>query len=63
MTYFIPFYLHVQCHGKLLRKLKILTREEPLAQVSVAAEKSTEDPLPSIDAICPITGKYLINYI
>ena len=37
--------------------------EGPLVQVSVAAEKSTEDPLPSIDAICPITGKYLINYI
>ena len=37
--------------------------EEPLAQVSVATEKSTEDPLPSIDAIWPITGKYLINYI
>ena len=37
--------------------------EEPLAQVSVATEKSTEGPLPSIDAICPITGKYLINYI
>ena len=37
--------------------------EEPLAQVSVGAEKSTEDPLPSIDAISPITGKYLINYI
>ena len=37
--------------------------EEPLAQVSVGAKKSTQDPLPSIDAIWPITGKYLINYI
>ena len=55
MTYFIPFYLHVQCHGKLLRKLKYIDKE-PLAQVSVAAKKSTEDPLPSIDAIWPITG-------
>ena len=37
--------------------------EEPLPQVSVGAKKSTQDPLPSIDAIWPITGKYLINYI
>ena len=37
--------------------------EEPLAQVSVGAEKSTEDRLPFIDAISPITGKYLINFI
>ena len=37
--------------------------EEPLAQVSVGAEKSTQDPLPPIDAIWPITGKYLITYI
>ena len=37
--------------------------EEPLAQVSVGTKKSTQDPLPSIDAIWPITGKYLINYI
>ena len=31
--------------------------EQPLAQVSVGAEKITQDPLPSIDAILPITGK------
>ena len=37
--------------------------EEPLAQVSEGAEKSTQDPLPSIDAIWPIIGKYLITYI
>ena len=37
--------------------------EEPLPQVSVGAEKSTQDPVPSIDAIWAITGKYLINYI
>ena len=37
--------------------------EQPLAQVSVGAEKSTQDPLPSIDAILAITGKYLITYI
>ena len=37
--------------------------EEPLVQVSVGVEKSTQDPLPSIDAILPITGKYLITYI
>ena len=37
--------------------------EEPLVQVSVGAEKSTQDPLPSIDAIWPITGKYLITCI
>ena len=37
--------------------------EEPLVQVSVATKKSTEDPLPSIYAIWPITGKYFINYI
>ena len=37
--------------------------EQPLAQVFVDAKKSTQDPLPSIDAILPITGKYLITYI
>ena len=37
--------------------------EEPLPQVSLGVEKSTQDPVPSIDAIWPITGKYLINYI
>ena len=37
--------------------------EQPSGQVSVGAEKSTQDPLPSIDAILPITGKYLITYI
>ena len=37
--------------------------EQPLAQVSVGTEKSTQDPLPAIDAILPITGKYLISYI
>ena len=37
--------------------------KEPLAQVSVGTGKSTQDPLPSIDAIWPITGKYLITYI
>ena len=37
--------------------------EKPLVQVSVGAKKSTQDPLPSIDAIWPITGKYLITYI
>ena len=31
--------------------------EQPLAQVSVGAKKSTQDPLPSI------TSKYLITYI
>ena len=37
--------------------------KQPLAQVSVGAKKSTQDPLPAIDAILPITGKYLITYI
>ena len=37
--------------------------EQPLAQVSVGAEKTTQDPLAAIDAILPITGKYLIIYI
>ena len=37
--------------------------EQPLAQVTVGAKKSTQDPLPAIDAILPITGKYLITYI
>ena len=37
--------------------------EERSAQVSVAAQKTTEDPLPSIEGILPITGKYVINYI
>ena len=37
--------------------------EEPSAQVSVAAQKNTEDPLPSIEPILAITGTYLINYI
>ena len=37
--------------------------KQPLAQVSVGAVKSTQDPLPAIDAILPITGKYLITYI
>ena len=37
--------------------------EQPLAQVSVGAEKTTQDPLPAIDAILPITGKYLITYM
>ena len=37
--------------------------KQPLAQVSVGAEKTTQDPLPAIDAILPITGKYLITYI
>ena len=37
--------------------------EQPLAQVSVGAKKTTQDPLAAIDAILPITGKYLITYI
>ena len=37
--------------------------KEPLAQVSEGTEKNTQDPLPSIDAIWPIIGKYLITYI
>ena len=37
--------------------------EQPLAQVSVGTEKTTQDPLPAIDAILPITGKYLITYM
>ena len=32
--------------------------EEP-----VAAKKTTDEALPSIDPILPITGKYLINHI
>ena len=37
--------------------------EQPLAQVSVGTAKTTQDPLDAIDAILPITGKYLITYI
>ena len=37
--------------------------EESLPPVSEGAKKSTQDPLPSIDAISTITGKYLITYI
>ena len=37
--------------------------EQPLAQFSVGAAKTTQDPLDAIDAILPITGKYLITYI
>ena len=37
--------------------------KQPLAQVSVGAEKTTQDPLAAIDAILPITGKDLIIYI
>ena len=37
--------------------------EQPLAQISVGGAKTTQDPLDAIDAILPITGKYLITYI
>ena len=37
--------------------------EQPLVEVSVGAEQTTQDPLAGIDAILPITGKYLITYI
>ena len=37
--------------------------EQPLVQVPVGAAKTTQDPLDAIDAILPITGKYLITYI
>ena len=62
MTYFIPFYFTCTVSWETSQKAENID-EQPLAQVSVAAKKSTEDPLPSIDAIYPITGKYLINYI
>ena len=35
--------------------------EDPSVQDPVATKKNTEEPLPSIDPILPITGKYLIN--
>ena len=37
--------------------------KQPLVQVSVGTAKTTQDPLDAIDAILPITGKYLITYI
>ena len=37
--------------------------EQPLALISVGTAKTTQDPLDAIDAILPITGKYLITYI
>ena len=37
--------------------------EQPLAHISMGGAMSTQDPLDAIDAILPITGKYLITYI
>ena len=37
--------------------------KQPFVQVSVGTAKTTQDPLDAIDAILPITGKYLITYI
>ena len=37
--------------------------EQPLAHNSMGGAKTTQDPLDAIDAILPITGKYLITYI
>ena len=37
--------------------------EQPLAHISMGGAKTTQDPLDAIDAILPITGKYLITYI
>ena len=37
--------------------------EQPLGEVSVGTEQTTQDPLAGIDAILPITGKYLKTYI
>ena len=37
--------------------------KQPLAQFSVGAAKTTQDPLHAIDDILTITGKYLITYI
>ena len=62
MTYFISFYLHVQYHGESAQEAQNID-EEPLPEDPVAAQKTSDEPLPSIDPILPITGKYLINYI
>ena len=37
--------------------------KQPLVQFSVGAAKTTQDPLHAIDAMLPITRKYLITYI
>ena len=37
--------------------------EQPLVHISKGGAKTTQDPLDAIDAILPITGKYLITYI
>ena len=35
--------------------------EEPSVEDAVAVEKTTDDPVPFIDPIFPITGKYFWN--
>ena len=37
--------------------------KQPFAHISMGGAKTTQGPLDAIDAILPITGKYLITYI
>ena len=64
LTYEIFYFLLLTC--TVLRETSQEAEhihEQPLAQISVGAAKTTQDPLDAIDAILPITGKYLITYI
>ena len=37
--------------------------KQPLAHISMGSAKTSQDPLDAIDAILPITCKYLLTYI
>ena len=64
LTYEIFYSLLLTCtvSWKTSQEAKHID-EQPLAQISVGTAKTTQDPSDAIDAILPITGKYLITYI